>query len=168
MASLLNTGAYAQGNIIPVQTSFFDCFENVGHTEKYLTGINREKGVYRSIELFAGAGGLALGLEKAGFGTIGLIEYDRDAANTLKTNRPEWNVINEDIANISVLDLEHLFNIRKGDLDLLSGGAPCQAFSYAGKRLGLEDARGTLFYHYAVFCTSCNQGFSSLRMCGDF
>ena len=106
---------------------------------------------FTSIELFAGAGGLALGLEKAGFNTIGLVELNNDAANTLKMNRPEWNVINDDIANISCLDLELFFNINKGDLDLLSGGAPCQSFSYAGKRLGLEDARGTLFYHYAVF-----------------
>jgi len=49
------------------------------------------------------------------------------------------------------LNLEEYFNIKKGELDLLSGGAPCQSFSYAGKRLGLEDARGTLFYHYALF-----------------
>ena len=106
---------------------------------------------FKTIELFAGAGGLALGLERAGFDTIGLIEIDKDCADTLKKNRPEWNVINDDIANISSQDLEAYFNIKKGDLDLLSGGAPCQAFSYAGKRLGLEDARGTLFYHYAVF-----------------
>jgi len=106
---------------------------------------------FKSIELFAGAGGLALGLEKAGFETIGLIEYDKDAANTLKSNRPKWNVIHDDIANISSLDLTSYFNIQKNELALLSGGAPCQAFSYAGKRLGLDDARGTLFYHYAVF-----------------
>ena len=106
---------------------------------------------FKSLELFAGAGGLALGLEKAGFNTIGLIEYDKDASATLRKNRPAWNVINDDIANISPLDLESYFNIEKGALDLLSGGAPCQSFSYAGKRLGLEDARGTLFYHYAVF-----------------
>ena len=107
--------------------------------------------MYTSIELFAGAGGLALGVEKAGFNTLGLIEFDKDAADTLKKNRPNWNVINDDIANISCLDLENYFSIKKGELDLLSGGAPCQAFSYAGKRLGLEDARGTLFYHYALF-----------------
>jgi len=107
--------------------------------------------MYSTIELFAGAGGLALGVEKAGFQTIGLVEMNRDACDTLEKNRPGWNVICDDIENISKLDLEDYFGIKKGELDLLSGGAPCQAFSYAGKRLGLEDARGTLFYHYAVF-----------------
>lgn len=111
----------------------------------------KEKEVYKAVELFAGAGGLALGVEKAGFRTIGLIELDKDASDTLRKNRPNWRVIHDDIANISKLDLEQYFNLRKGELDLLSGGAPCQAFSYAGKRLGLEDARGTLFYHYATF-----------------
>ncbi len=107
--------------------------------------------MYSTIELFAGAGGLALGVEKAGFRTLGLIEFNRDACDTLEKNRPDWNVICDDIENISKLNLEEYFGIKKGKLDLLSGGAPCQAFSYAGKRLGLEDARGTLFYHYAVF-----------------
>ena len=104
-----------------------------------------------NIELFAGAGGLALGIERAGFNTVGLIEFDKDAADTLKTNRPNWNVICDDIANVSPLDLTELFEMPIGDLDLLSGGTHCQAFSYAGKRRGLEDTRGTLFYHYAKF-----------------
>lgn len=107
--------------------------------------------MFTTIELFAGAGGLALGVEKAGFESIGLVELDKDACDSLRLNRPNWNVICDDIANISCLDLEELFQIEKGKLDLLSGGAPCQSFSYAGKRLGLEDARGTLFYHYAMF-----------------
>lgn len=111
----------------------------------------RDNKRFRSIELFAGAGGLALGIEKAGFDTIGLIEIDKDASDTLLFNRPDWNVINKDIAEISGLDLPDYFNISKGELELLSGGAPCQSFSYAGKRLGLDDARGTLFYHYAIF-----------------
>lgn len=107
--------------------------------------------MYKSIELFAGAGGLALGLEQAGFEHIGLVEFDKDAAETLKCNRPQWNVLNEDIELVAKRDLEKEFNIKKGELDLLSGGAPCQSFSYAGKRLGLEDTRGTMFYHYATF-----------------
>ena len=126
-----------------------DC--NVGDI---LEVVNDEKETTKkptTIELFAGAGGLALGIEKAGFDTISLIEVDKDAADTLKCNRPNWNVICDDVANISCLDLENYFGVKKGELDLLSGGAPCLSFSYAGKRLGLEDARGTLFYHYAIF-----------------
>ena len=106
---------------------------------------------YKSIELFAGAGGLALGLEMAGFKHIGLVEFDKHAANTLKLNRPHWNVLCEDIEKVALRDLEKEFGINKYELDLLSGGAPCQSFSYAGKRLGLEDTRGTMFYHYATF-----------------
>lgn len=106
---------------------------------------------FKSIELFAGAGGLALGLEKAGFEHLALIEFDKAAATTLNLNRPNWNVLCDDIENISSKDLLSLFNLKEGELDLVSGGAPCQSFSYAGKRLGLEDARGTLFYHFALF-----------------
>ncbi|WP_143825253.1 DNA cytosine methyltransferase, partial [Mesomycoplasma ovipneumoniae] len=59
---------------------------------------------YTSIELFAGAGGLALGLEQAGFKHIGLVEYDKYAASTLKANRPKWNVICEDIEIVAKKD----------------------------------------------------------------
>lgn len=127
-----------------------DCdIEDVVQVKRNILSDNSKK--YKTIELFAGAGGLALGIENAGFDTIGLIEFDKDAADSLKYNRPNWRVINEDIANISCLDLLGYFDLDEGELDLLSGGAPCQSFSYAGKRLGLEDARGTLFYHYAKF-----------------
>ena len=72
-----------------------------------ISGLPQEtKSPFTTIELFAGAGGLALGIDKAGFKTLALIEFDRDAADTLKANRPEWNVICDDIANISpFLDL---------------------------------------------------------------
>lgn len=126
-----------------------DC--DIGDMIEIIKDKTPPKKTFTCIELFAGAGGLALGLEKAGFETIGLIEYDKDAANTLSRNRPNWNVINDDIANVSCLNLQQYFGLKQGELDLLSGGAPCQSFSYAGKRLGLEDARGTLFYHYAKF-----------------
>ena len=89
---------------------------------------------YKSIELFAGAGGLALGLEKAGFEHIGLIDFYKEAADTLKLNRPTWNVLFEDVEQVASRDLEKEFKIKKRELDLLSGGAPCQSFSYAGKK----------------------------------
>ena len=96
---------------------------------------------FRSIELFAGAGGLALGLENAGFDSVAFNEFDLDACDTLRKNRPHWNVIEGDVAKI---DFTRFTNI-----DLVSGGFPCQAFSYAGNRFGFEDARGTLFFEFA-------------------
>jgi len=71
----------------------------------------------KAIELFAGAGGLALGIERAGIETLGLVEYNKDATDTLKKNRPTWNVIHDDIANISPLNLNDYFGIKSGELD---------------------------------------------------
>ncbi|NCJ06445.1 DNA (cytosine-5-)-methyltransferase [Synechococcales cyanobacterium C] len=96
---------------------------------------------FSSVELFAGAGGLALGLEKAGFNTIALNELDEDACKTLQANRPKWNVIEGDVKNV---DFSKFI-----DIDLVSGGFPCQAFSYAGEKLGFEDTRGTLFFEFS-------------------
>ncbi len=103
------------------------------------------------IELFAGAGGLALGLEQAGFESLGLVEVDKHACATLRMNRPNWNVIEEDVVKVSEKDLLKLFKLKQGELDLLSGGYPCQSFSYAGAKKGLEDVRGTMFFYYAEF-----------------
>lgn len=105
---------------------------------------NHEKPLrsYNLVELFAGGGGLALGLEKAGLDCVLLNDFDKWACQTLKSNRPEWNVIHDDVAKID-------FTPYKGKVDILTGGFPCQAFSYAGKKLGFNDIRGTLFYEYA-------------------
>jgi DNA (cytosine-5)-methyltransferase 1 len=97
---------------------------------------------YNSIELFAGAGGLALGFEQAGVNCLALNEFDHWACETLRMNRPDWTVIEDDVRNLSFRDLE-------GRVDIVTGGFPCQAFSYAGKKMGLNDARGTLFYEFA-------------------
>ena len=67
----------------------------------------------KCIELFAGAGGLALGLEKAGFEEIGLIEIDKTACATLKSNRPNWNVIEDDIVEFSKKDLLKEFGLKR-------------------------------------------------------
>ncbi len=96
---------------------------------------------YASIELFAGAGGLAIGLEKAGFEAVALNEWDKHACNTLRSNRPLWNVLEGDIQQIDFTAFKNI--------DFISGGFPCQAFSYAGKQLGFEDTRGTLFFEFA-------------------
>jgi DNA (cytosine-5)-methyltransferase 1 len=94
------------------------------------------------VELFAGAGGLALGLEKAGFKSLLLNEIDKNACETLRRNRPMWNVREGDISKLDFSDYH-------GKVDILTGGFPCQAFSYAGKKMGFEDTRGTLFFEYA-------------------
>ena len=97
---------------------------------------------YKVLELFAGAGGLAVGMEQAGLKCEALNEIDRFACATLRKNRPNWKVLEGDIKDFD-------FSGYRNEIDVVTGGFPCQAFSYAGKRLGLEDARGTLFYEFA-------------------
>jgi DNA (cytosine-5)-methyltransferase 1 len=121
-------------------------YEGLGYIDT--KGIKANK-KFTAIELFAGAGGLGLGLEEAGFHTKGMVELDKHACQTLRKNRPEWNVIERDIIDVAEQGIRNFIDIPIGELDLLSGGYPCQAFSYAGKKMGLTDARGTLFYHYA-------------------
>jgi DNA (cytosine-5)-methyltransferase 1 len=98
------------------------------------------KSKHTLIELFAGAGGLALGLENAGLQSKALVEIDKTAVSSLQHNRPHWNVIHADVSTIS---------FEKRHVDIVTGGFPCQAFSYAGKQLGFDDTRGTLFFEYA-------------------
>ena len=97
---------------------------------------------YSVLELFAGAGGLAIGLEKSGIKCAALNEIDKWACQTLRENRPNWDILEGDIKNYN-------FSKYQGIVDVVTGGFPCQAFSYAGKKLGLKDARGTLFYEFA-------------------
>ena len=86
-----------------------------------------------SIEICAGAGGQALGLEQASFAHAALVEIEKDFSNTLRLNRPDWNVINGDV--------QHFDGRPHAGADLLAGGVPCPPFSKAGKQLGADDER---------------------------
>lgn len=87
-----------------------------------------------ALELCAGAGGQAIGLERAGFHHAGLIENDAAACETLRRNRPHWRVIEHDL--FLPLDIAAFRGV-----DLLAGGLPCPPFSVAGKQLGERDER---------------------------
>lgn len=88
---------------------------------------------FRSLEICAGGGGQALGLEQAGFEHAALVEIDPYACQTLRLNRPAWNVIEGDLTEFSAKDFY--------GIDLLAGGVPCPPFSVAGKQLGSDDER---------------------------
>jgi DNA (cytosine-5)-methyltransferase 1 len=86
-----------------------------------------------AIELCAGGGGQALGLEMAGFHHVAAVEYEPHYCTTLRTNRPHWKVVEDDIRNFRSQDYS--------EIDLLAGGVPCPPFSIAGKQLGGDDER---------------------------
>jgi DNA (cytosine-5)-methyltransferase 1 len=100
-----------------------------------------------SIEICAGAGGQALGLERAGFEHLAVVEYDRHACATLRVNRPYWDVLREDVTEW------HASRLR-GQVDLFAGGVPCPPFSKAGKQLGAGDERD-LFPHALRLVREC-------------
>ena len=86
-----------------------------------------------ALELCAGAGGQALGLELAGFEHLALVELDPHCCNTLRANRPLWNVLEQDVRSFDGSGFPNV--------DLLAGGLPCPPFSKAGKQLGDADER---------------------------
>ncbi|MDX2061763.1 MAG: DNA cytosine methyltransferase [Bacteroidia bacterium] len=86
-----------------------------------------------SLEICAGGGGQALGLEQAGFEHVGLVEIDPSACTTLQFNRPAWQVLRADLREVSGESF--------AGVDLLAGGVPCPPFSVAGKQLGSDDER---------------------------
>jgi DNA (cytosine-5)-methyltransferase 1 len=86
------------------------------------------------IEICAGGGGQALGLEQAGFEPLALVEIDAPSCATLRANRPEWNVVEGDVVDFAAKSY-------RGKVDLLAGGVPCPPFSVAGKQLGSKDER---------------------------
>lgn len=88
---------------------------------------------YTSLELCAGGGGQALGLEASGFEHVGVVEYEGRFCETLKANRPHWNVIHQDIRQLDATAFD--------GVDLLAGGVPCPPFSIAGKQKGGDDER---------------------------
>ncbi|MFG2554967.1 DNA cytosine methyltransferase [Streptomyces sp. NPDC048581] len=98
---------------------------------------------YTSVEICAGAGGQAVGLHNAGFKHAALIEIDRDACQTLRTNidvHPDWKGCKVIEADLNAFEPDVL-GFEPGDLDLLAGGVPCPPFSAAGKQLGRDDER---------------------------
>ena len=85
------------------------------------------------VEICAGAGGQALGLDMAGFHHVALVEYEKEYCEVLKSNRPEWNVICADVRDFDGTQYQ--------GIDLLAGGVPCPPFSVASKQLGKDDDR---------------------------
>ncbi|MCZ2100136.1 MAG: DNA (cytosine-5-)-methyltransferase [Chitinophagales bacterium] len=132
-----NYRVYRKSEVLELFSEFIQF--DIKETDSNYVKPNHE---YKVLELFAGAGGLAVGLEKAGLKCEVLNEIDKDACETLRKNRPHWKILEGDIK-------EFEFSKYNGKIDVITGGFPCQAFSYAGKKLGLADARGTLFYEFA-------------------
>ena len=100
------------------------------------------------ISLFSGAGGLDIGFELAGFETVVAVELDSSCCDTLRTNRPNICVLNKSVTDVSGDELLALAHLKKGDPALVIGGPPCQSFSLAGLRKGLDDERGKLLFEF--------------------
>lgn len=99
------------------------------------------------VELCAGGGGMAYGFKKAGYKTLALVEYDKDAAETLRNNFPNTNVICGDLTSVETK--MQIQDLASQEPDIVVGGIPCQSYSLMGVRSGLYCQNGELFYHYA-------------------
>lgn len=102
----------------------------------------------KAISIFTGAMGLDLGIEKAGFDINVFVELNKKACETIKLNRPETPLLNNDICKTSAEEILNAANLKKEEVDLIFGGPPCQSFSTAGKRQAFNDVRGNALLHF--------------------
>lgn len=100
------------------------------------------------ISLFSGAGGMDIGFEMAGFQTAVALEFDKSCCDTLKKNKPRLPVIQGDITKISTEQILDIAKLKPTEPALVIGGPPCQSFSLAGKRMGMDDPRGMLVLQF--------------------
>ncbi len=100
------------------------------------------------ISLFSGAGGLDIGFDRAGFKIAVAVELDPSCCDTLRTNMPDLPVINRSIADVPASEILEAGGLRVGEAALVIGGPPCQSFSLAGMRRGLDDDRGKLLFEF--------------------
>ena len=100
------------------------------------------------ISLFSGAGGLDIGFENAGFEIAVAVEIDSACCDTLRCNRPAMPIINKSVTDVSGQEILDAANLQLGEAALVIGGPPCQSFSLAGLRKGLEDDRGKLLFEF--------------------
>jgi DNA (cytosine-5)-methyltransferase 1 len=103
------------------------------------------------ISLFSGAMGLDLGLEKAGFEIVASVENEKNCIETIKTNRPKIKLYDKDINEVNPLDILKDLKMKPGEVDLVAGGPPCQAFSTAGRRRSLNDFRGNVIVRFLEY-----------------
>ena len=104
-----------------------------------------------AISLFAGAGGMDIGVDSAGFKTICAIESDPHCASTLRCNARRKTVWQADVRAVDPARLLQVLGVKPSELGLLHGGPPCQPFSQIGKLGGLEDPRGALVFELVRF-----------------
>lgn len=102
----------------------------------------------KCISFFSGALGLDTGLEQAGLSSIAYSDFDKTVCKTIKANRPAVPLYAGDVRNLSPTQLLRELNLEREELFAVVGGPPCQAFSTAGRRLGLNDERGNVFLHF--------------------
>src|SRR5688572_13567838 len=99
-----------------------------------------------AIDLFAGAGGMSLGFEQAGFDVCAAVEIDPIHCATHEFNFPDTTVICADISQVTAAAIRNVSSIGTREIDLVFGGPPCQGFSMIGKRM-IEDPRNSLLCH---------------------
>jgi DNA (cytosine-5)-methyltransferase 1 len=103
---------------------------------------------FKLIDLFSGVGGISTGFHWAGFDTVLANEYDKEIGVAYKANFPETKTIIEDIRKIDFTQSMKELNIKKGEIDVIAGGPPCQGFSMANRKRIEQDSRNLLFLEF--------------------